>query len=111
MDVYNMTVGKKHKEMEVEYNVPLKLGLYILKDKDGKINFDIPVKGNLDNPEFSYKKIIFKTIVNLMVKVAVSPVRFLANSLGMSPDKMESMPVDALQTGINAQQYSQLNDY
>lgn len=110
MDVYNMTVGKKHKEMKVEYNVPLKLGLYILKDKDGKINFDIPVKGNLDNPEFSYKKIIFKTIVNLMVKVAVSPVRFLANSLGMSPDKMESMPVDALQTGINAQQYSQLND-
>lgn len=110
VDVYNMRVGKKRDSIKPEYNVPLKLALYILRDKDEKIEFDIPVKGNVKDPEFSYKKIVLKTIVNLMVKVAVSPVRFIANSLGMNPDEMATMPVDALQTEINAKQYSQLNE-
>ena len=110
LDVYKMNVGKKHKELKVEYNVPLKIALYVLKDKDDKIKFDIPVKGNVNDPEFSYKKIVFKTLVNLMVKVAVSPVRFLANSLGMNSDKMESIALETLQRSFSAEQYSQLND-
>lgn len=110
IDVYKMSVGKKHKGIKVEYDVPLRLGVYVLKDKDDKIKLDIPVKGNLDSPEFSYKKIIFKTIVNLMVKVAVSPIRFLASSMGLNPDRMESLPINALQTDITAEQYSQMND-
>ena len=110
IDIYNMRVGKKRDDLKPEYNVPLKLALYVLRDKDEKIEFDIPVKGNINDPQFSYKKIVLKTIVNLMVKVAVSPVRFLANTLGMNPDEMASMSIDALQTEINARQYSQLNE-
>lgn len=110
IDIYKMGVGKKHKDIKVEYDVPLRLGVYVLKDKDDKIKLDIPVKGDLNNPEFSYKKIIFKTIVNLMVKVAVSPIRFLANTMGLNPDKMEALPINALQTDITAEQYSQMND-
>lgn len=110
IDVYNMRVGNKNKEINPEYNVPLKLALYILRDKDEKIEFEIPVKGNVNDPEFSYRKIVLKTIVNLMVKVAVSPVRFLANSLGLNPDEMASMSIDALQSEINARQYAQLNE-
>ncbi|MDR3653062.1 MAG: DUF748 domain-containing protein [Paludibacter sp.] len=110
VDVYKMNVGKKQKQLKVKYNVPLRLALYIMKDKDDKINFDLPVKGNVKDPKFSYKKIIFKTIVNLMVKVALSPLKFLANSLGMNPDKMESIAIEPLQSGFTAEQYSQFNN-
>lgn len=110
IDIYNMRVGKKNPDIQPEYNLPLKMALYVLRDKDEKIEFDIPVKGNINDPEFSYKQIVFKTIVNLLVKVSVSPVRFLANSLGLNPDEMASMGISALQLEINAQQYSQLNE-
>ncbi len=110
IDVFDMRVGKKREDIKPEYNVPLKLALYILKDKDDKIGFDIPVSGNINDPEFSYKKIVLQTLVNLMVKVAVSPVRFLANTLGLNPDKMASMDIEALQTELSARQYSQLNE-
>lgn len=111
IDVYKMSVSKKHKGIDAPYsNVPLRLGVYILKDKDDKIQFDIPVKGDLNNPEFSYKKIIFKTIGNLIVKVAVSPIRFLANSFGLNPDQMESIAIEPLQKEITAEQYSLMND-
>ena len=110
VDVYKMKVGDKHKELKPEYKVPLKLALYVLKDKDEKIKFDLPVKGSIKDPKFSYKKIIFKTLVNLMVKVAVSPVRFLANTIGLKNNNLEEIAIDPLQKGFTAEQYSQLND-
>jgi hypothetical protein len=110
VDVYKMKVGDKHKEMKPEYKVPLKLALYILKDKDDKIKFDLPVKGSIKDPKFSYKKIIFKTLVNLMVKVAVSPVKFFANTLGLKNNDLEEIAIEPLQSEFTAEQYSQLND-
>ena len=110
VDVYKMKVGDKHKELKPQYKVPLKLALYILKDKDDKIKFDLPVKGSIKDPKFSYKKIIFKTLVNLMVKVAVSPVKFFANTLGLKNNNLEEIALDPLQTEFTAEQYSQLND-
>jgi hypothetical protein len=110
LDAYKASVGKKHRELKPEYNVPLKLALYILKDKDDKISFDVPVKGNIKDPKFSYSKIVFKTLVNLMVKIAVSPIRFLAGAFGMNADKMEAIDIDPLQADFTAEQYHQLND-
>lgn len=112
VDVYKMNVGKKHKDMKVEYNMPLKLGLYILKDKDDKIKFDIPVKGNINDPQFSYRKIVLKTLVNLMVKLAVSPVRFLSGLIGLGGggDDMTSLKVDALQSELTPEQFSKLDN-
>ena len=110
VDVYKMNVGNKHKELKVKYNVPLKFALYIMKDKDDKINFNLPVKGNTKDPKFSYSQIVWQTVVNLMVKVALSPVKFLAGALGMNPDKMEKIDINPLQTNFTAEQYNQLND-
>ncbi|MBB3186358.1 DUF748 domain-containing protein [Microbacter margulisiae] len=110
LDAFNANVGKKQHGVKPEYHIPMKLALYILKDKDGKIEFNVPVQGNIHDPKFSYTKIILKTLVNLMVKVAISPVRFLAGSLGLNPDKMEAIVMQPLQTDFTAQQYQQLND-
>jgi len=110
LDVYKMHVGDKHRNLKPTYNVPLKLALYILKDKDEKIKFDVPVKGSIKDPKFSYSKIIFKTLVNLMVKVAVSPVKFLGNSLGLKSNNLEAIEIEPLQTSFTAEQYSQFND-
>ena len=37
IDIYNITVGDKVDDIDPEYTVPMKIGLYILKDKDDKI--------------------------------------------------------------------------
>ena len=110
IDVYKTNVGKKQANLKPPYHVPMKLALYILKDKDGKIQLDVPVKGNIHDPKFSYSKIIIKTLVNLMVKIAVSPARFLASSLGLNPNTMDAIMIDPLQTDFTAEQYQQLNN-
>ena len=52
----------------------------MLKDKDDKVLLDVPVAGDIDNPEFNYMKLVWKTLGNLLVKVATSPVRAIAGN-------------------------------
>lgn len=100
IDIYNLTVGDKPDNAKPEYSVPMKVALYILKDKDGKIEFDIPIKGNLNDPEFSYGKIIWQTVRNLLVKVALSPAKFLFGS--STPSEFE---IDVAANDFTSEQY------
>ncbi len=108
LDLYNPQVGEKRKDVEPQAKIPLKAALYVLKDKDDKVQFDIPVAGNIDSPEFSYMKIVWKTLGNLLVKVATSPFRAVSKALGVSGN-LEFIAFDPLQAQFNSEQYSTLN--
>lgn len=108
LDLYNPQVGEKRKDVDPQAKIPLKAALYVLKDKDDKVQFDIPVAGNIDSPEFSYMKIVWKTLGNLLVKVATSPFRAVSKALGVSGN-LEFIAFDPLQAQFNSEQYSTLN--
>ncbi len=106
LDIYKCEVGDKDKKVKAEYaNIPLKLGLYVLKDRKDKIVLDLPVKGNVNSPEFSYKKLIFKTLINLLVKVATSPVSLVAEQLGFDPEAISNIPVEPLEREFTSEQF------
>lgn len=106
VDIYKAEVGDKRRDVDAQLKIPFKAALYVLKDKDDKILFDIPVKGNIDNPEFSYMKLVWKTIGNLLVKVATSPIRAIASAMGMG-DVPEFIKVDPKQRDFTSEQYHQ----
>ena len=108
LDLYKPEVGEKRKDVDAKVKVPLKAALYVLKDKDDKVQFDVPVAGNIDSPEFSYMKIVWKTLGNLLVKVATSPFRAVSKALGVSGD-LEYIAFDPLQAQFNSEQYNTLN--
>ena len=110
IDIFKAKVGNRRKDVDPEIKVPLKTALYILKDKDDKILIDLPVTGNIDSPEFNYMKLVWKTLGNLLVKVATSPARALAGVLGMGGDDLEFMPVDPSQFSLTSEQYHTLAD-
>ena len=108
IDLYNPEVGEKRKDVDAQINIPIKAALYVLKDKDGKVEVNVPVKGNIDSPEFSYMKIVWKTLGNLVVKVATSPFRAVAKAMGQSGD-FEFIAFNPLQAHFKSEQYSTLN--
>lgn len=110
IDIYKAQVGSRRKDIEPQQKLPLKTALYILKDKDDKILFDVPVKGNIDSPEFSYMKIVWKTLGNLLVKVATSPIRALGNAFGIGDDNLEFIEIDPSQRGLSSENYHILGD-
>ena len=66
------------------------------------------MKGNVDSPEFNYMKAVWKTLGNLLVKVATSPVRAVGNALGFSDDELDFIAVDPTQHSLTSEQYHTL---
>ena len=113
IDIYNIDVGDKDSKTDPEYMVPMKVGLYILKDKDDKIQFDVPVKGNVQDPEFSYLKIVWQTVMNLLIKVALSPLKVVGNvaatgagAVGIDLGKNDEIYIDPLASSFTSEQYA-----
>ena len=76
-----LTFGDKVESPDAT-KLPVKLGIALLKDRKGEINLDIPVSGDLDDPQFSLGGLIWKVIVNLLVKAATSPFALLGAVFG-----------------------------
>jgi hypothetical protein len=79
--IKDFTLGEEV-ESEEAMNLPLGLAVALLKDKDGVIDIDLEVSGNVDDPEFSVAGIIMKALANLITRVATSPFRALGGLVG-----------------------------
>jgi hypothetical protein len=62
--------------------LPLDLAIAILSDSEGRIDIALPVKGNVDSPEFSYGTVIWQALVTVITNVVTSPFRALAGLFG-----------------------------
>ena len=99
-------LGEKVKGVEPRMaKVPLKTGLYMLTDKQQQLRLDVPVKGNLNDPEFSYMDAVMTVLGNLVVKVATSPFRRLD-----SDGDQQYLGFELTQRDFSAAEYSQLDD-
>jgi uncharacterized protein involved in outer membrane biogenesis len=62
--------------------LPLDLAIAILSDAEGRIDLELPVRGNVDRPEFSYGHLIWQALVTVITKAVTSPFRALASLFG-----------------------------
>ena len=70
-------------------SLPLGLAVALLKDPEGKIDIDLPVRGNVDDPEFRYGGVVLKALGNLIIKIVASPFALLGNLLGVEASELE----------------------
>ncbi len=59
-------------------DLPVRLAVALLKDSKGTISIELPVQGNLNDPEFSVMPIVWQTLRNLVVRAAQAPFKFIA---------------------------------
>jgi len=74
-----------------EDTLPISFVIALLEDSDGIIDIDMPVEGNVDEPDFKYGALVMKTLGNLIVKAVSSPFRFLGSMMGMDGEALESL--------------------
>ncbi|MBC7184630.1 MAG: DUF748 domain-containing protein, partial [Marinobacter sp.] len=60
-------------------DAPVKLGLALLRNRSGVIEVNLPISGDLSNPEFSFGQVMMRAFVNLLAKAAVSPFSMLGS--------------------------------
>jgi hypothetical protein len=67
-------------------SLPLDLAVSLLKDSDDEIHIDMPISGNLNDPDFSYGKLVWSALGNLIVKAVASPFSLLAGLVDSDED-------------------------
>jgi hypothetical protein len=75
--------------------LPLDLAIAILSDSQGVIDLALPVRGNVDHPEFSYGHLVWQALVNVITKIATAPFRALAGLFGGSAENVEAVAFEA----------------
>ena len=103
---YNFKLGKRDKSLDPEIKLPLRLAVWVLTDKDEHIDIDLPVSGHLDEPKFSYGKVIMKAVGGLMLKIAISPFELMA---GNKQDAFQHINLDLLEPGLGSEHYARLD--
>jgi hypothetical protein len=74
--------------------LPYDLAIALLTDSDGRINVAVPVKGNVDDPQFSYGHLIWQAVATVITNIVTAPFRALAALFGGSAENLESIAFD-----------------
>jgi hypothetical protein len=88
-------------------NMPVALGLALLRDSSGVIDLNLGVSGDLTDPKFSVAGIVWKALVNIIVKAATSPFKLLASLVGSKED-LGSITFNAGDSVLNADSQARL---
>jgi hypothetical protein len=62
--------------------LPVRLGVALLKDAEGKIILEVPVKGSLQDPHFQVSNVVGEIVSNAITKAAKSPFTLLGALFG-----------------------------
>ncbi|WP_407315003.1 DUF748 domain-containing protein [Pseudomonas sp. nanlin1] len=63
-------------------DLPIRLAVALLKDTKGRISLELPVSGDLNNPQFSVMPIVWQTLRNVVLRAAQSPFKFIGGLVG-----------------------------
>ncbi len=86
-------IGKKQKNSTAMNNLPVKLAVGMLKDPNGNIVLDIPVEGDLKDPNYKLAKTIWNILKNLVIKAAQAPVKGVISIVGDKEENLKNVVV------------------
>ena len=85
-----LTLGEKVESPDA-IDAPLELAIALMQDSRGIINLGLPIRGDLDDPEFSYGHLVFKAFGNLLTKIVTAPFRVLGAILGAKGQNLDAV--------------------
>jgi len=72
-------------------SLPVPLVVALLKDRKGQIAIDLPIRGNLKDPDFKYGRVLLNTLLTLLGKAVTSPFALIGSLVGGSGDELQAI--------------------
>lgn len=72
ISVDQLTFGEKVESPDAT-TLPVPFAVALLKDRNGRIDIDLPIRGDLNDPDFKYGRVLLSTLANLLGKMVASP--------------------------------------
>ena len=72
-------------------DLPVRLAIALLKDSKGQIALNLPVQGDLNNPEFKVGPIVWQTLRNLITRAVSAPFNFISGLVSDSGEELNEV--------------------
>ncbi|WP_313513981.1 DUF748 domain-containing protein [Pseudomonas sp.] len=72
-------------------DLPVRLAIALLKDTKGVISIELPVQGNLNDPQFSVMPIVWQTLRNLVLRAVQAPFKLIAGLVPGGGDDLDQV--------------------
>ncbi len=102
------TLGREI-ESEDAVDLPVGLAIALLKDANGRIDLSVPVRGNLDEPEFKVGKLVFKALFNVITGIVTSPFKLLSKLAGGGDQELDKVAFVPGELNMIAEHQSRLD--
>jgi len=106
--INQIKLGKTVKSKDA-VSLPLDFAIALLEDRDGVIDIDMPVRGDVDNPDFKWGGVVWKAFVNLLTKAVTAPFDLIGAMLGIEGDTLKYIPFEAGSAVIDAASQERLD--
>ncbi|WP_183133057.1 DUF748 domain-containing protein, partial [Pseudomonas savastanoi] len=91
-------------------DLPIRLAVALLKDTQGRISLELPIEGDLNNPQFSVMPIVWQTLRNLVLRAAQAPFKMLGGLVaGGSSEELGSVSFAPGSSDLSAEAQSALD--
>ena len=90
-------------------SLPIKFALSMLKDSEGVIEFNLPIRGDIDNPDFKYSSLVWGALGNLITGIISSPFKALASLVEGDNDNFDHVIFTANSFELNEAEQGKLN--
>lgn len=86
MVLHDFALGKKV-DHPGAMDLPLDLAVALLKDSSGRISLDLPISGDMNDPQFSYGAVIGQALRKVLTSLVSSPFRLLGKLAGSDSEQ------------------------
>jgi|CXWL01.1.fsa_nt_gi uncharacterized protein involved in outer membrane biogenesis len=83
-----LTFGEKVESPDAT-SLPVPFAVALLKDRKGRIEIDLPIRGDLKDPDFKYGKVVVSTLLNILGKLVTSPFALMGKLIPGGGDAEE----------------------
>lgn len=70
-------------------DLPLDLALALLKDGNGVIDLEVPITGDVNDPDFNFGPAIRRAMRNVLTNIVTAPFRLLGGLIGSGDDSLD----------------------
>ncbi len=67
-------------------NLPIRLAVALLADRNGVIDLNLPISGSINDPQFRVGPIVWRMVLNLIGKAVTAPFALIAQAMGGSAE-------------------------
>jgi uncharacterized protein involved in outer membrane biogenesis len=83
-----LTFGEKV-DSPLATKLPIKFALALLSDRNGVVDINLPIRGSINDPQFSIWGLVWRIVGNLIVKVVTAPFAVFAGGGGPELSRVE----------------------